>query len=75
MELVYDKAVFGTSGYKIREGGSKLFWVTLGDNKYTSWTQTTAQGELLTIRRSWNAFLEHCPDRALEPVHDRQAKR
>ncbi len=81
MEFVNKKTVFGTSGYKVRDGGNKLFWVTIGDNKYTSWTQTTDQGALLTPRRSWNAFSEPRPDRALEPVHDKavvgaiQAKR
>ncbi len=71
LELVHDKTVFGTSGYKVREGGNKLLWVTIGDNTYTSWTQMTDQGALLTTRHSWNAFLEPRPDRALETVHDK----
>ncbi len=61
LKLVHDKTVFGTSGYKVREGGNNLVWVTKGDYKYTSWTQTTEQEALLTPRHSWNTFLEPRP--------------
>ncbi len=71
MELVHDKTVFGTSGYKVREGGNKLFWVKIGDNKYTSWTQTTDEGTLLTPRHSWNTFSEPRTERTLELVHEK----